>query len=630
MLLASAVSLIIGPLLFKAFASRQHFYRLMDGFIVVVITGIVIIEVVPEVVAHMPYLGFLMIGLGFAGPTILERLFHKVAHQVHKTALMIGMLGIILHAVVDGFALWEISQSGGELLGWGLILHRLPVGITVWWLLEPRYGRNAAAGVLGLMVLATFGGFFMGMEMTHLVVGESGLGLKAFVAGAILHVVVHRPHASDHIHAESHRNSFFKWAEGAGNLIGFGVLALILASHGSGHAGHGHMQGHNHNLLSGETISIFWGMALESAPALLLAYFFGGLISEFLPAASVRWMQKGPAIGRSLKGMAVGLPLPICTCGVLPLYQTLIKKGVPASAAMAFLIATPELGIDAILISIPLLGGDMTMVRLVAAATIALLIGWLVGKWTETATPTEHTEEVEKTKESKGSLGHRFSKGMREGFGGLVDDTAPWILAGLFVAALAHPVLGQGWLQELPGVLEVLVFALIGLPVYVCASGATPIVAVLLINGVSPGAALAFLLTGPATNVSTFGILAQLHNRTVAIVFGIATMFFAVSLGLLVDTLLPNLSLLSASDLNLEEWSLLQQVSLILLMSIFLYSLLRRGARAFVGEVTSNFRFGGVHVHTHEPVVVSSRSDHVQEKETNTSRVMEKTNQNSK
>ena len=107
-------------------------------------------------------------------------------------------------------------------------------------------------------------------------------------------------------------------------------------------------------------------------------------------------------------------------------------------------------------------------------------------------------------------------------------------------------------------------------------------------------------------------------------------MFFAVSLGLLVDTLLPNLSLLSASDLNLEEWSLLQQVSLILLMSIFLYSLLRRGARAFVGEVTSNFRFGGVHVHTHEPVVVSSRSDHVQEKETNTSRVMEKTNQNSK
>ena len=199
---------------------------------------------------------------------------------------------------------------------------------------------------------------------------------------------------------------------------------------------------------------------------------------------------------------------------------------------------------------------------------------------------------------------------MKEGFGGLVDDTAPWILTGLLVAALAHPVLGQGWLQQLPGVLEVMIFALIGLPVYVCASGATPIVAVLLINGVSPGAALAFLLTGPATNVSTFGILAQLHSRTVAIVFGFATMFIAVSLGVLVDTFLPNLSLLAASDLNLEESSLLQQVSLVLLFAIFLMSLLRRGARAFVGEVTSNFRFSKAHAHSHEPVAATSCGDH--------------------
>ena len=604
MLFASLVALVIGPVLFKIFAERQHFYRLMDGFVVVVITGIVIVEVVPEVMAHMPYLGFLLIILGFAGPTLLEHLFDKAARQVHRTALLIGILGILIHTIVDGFALYEITaSSGSHLLGWGIVLHRLPVGITVWWLMEPRYGKKVAATILGLMVVGTLAGSFMGMGLHTLAAGDAALGLKAFIAGAILHVVIHRPHG---IVEDKTGPQVFKWAEGVGNLVGLGVLGLIVLFHANAPA-----TGHNHaGPLAGDTLSIFWGMALESAPALLLAYFFGGLISEFLPPASIRWMKKGNSLGQSVKGMTVGLPLPICTCGVLPVYQTLIKRGVPASAAMAFLIATPELGLDALLISIPLLGGDMTMVRLLAAAAIALLIGWVVGGWTQRTTPTLAPEEEEEHTHEQAVLSSRFRKSMKEGFGGLVDDTAPWILTGLLVAALAHPMLSQGWLQTLPVSLEVAIFAVIGMPIYVCASGATPIVAVLLINGVSPGAALAFLLTGPATNVSTFGILAQLHSRTVAIVFGVATMFTAVTLGILVNTALPDISLLTAADLDMEESSMLQQVSLLLLLAIFLVSLLRRGARAFVGEVTSNFRFSTKNTHHHHHATASACSDH--------------------
>ncbi len=141
---------------------------------------------------------------------------------------------------------------------------------------------------------------------------------------------------------------------------------------------------------------------------------------------------------------------------------------------------------------------------------------------------------------------------------------------------------------------------MIGLPVYVCASGATPIVAVLLINGVSPGAALAFLLTGPATNVSTFGILSRLHNRNVAFVFGITTMSIAVGLGMLVNIAWPDMALLTAADLDLENHGWIQQISLVLLFAIFLVSLLRSGARGFVGEVTSNFQFGMGHAHNHD------------------------------
>ena len=595
MLILSVLALVVGPGLFRVFSARQHFFRLMDGFVVVVITGIVILEVLPELIEHHPVAGVLMLMAGFAGPTILEHLFHNAARQVHRTALLIGVAGIVAHTFVDGMVLFEAPVSGGALLGLGIMLHRLPVGITIWWLMEPRYGKKGAWVVLGLMVVGTVVGFFAGASHFMFTSAEGVLWLKAFVAGAILHVVIHRPHVSEKHEQDAH---VFRWAEGTGNLIGLVVLVLLIVFNVGASGGHSHGP-----VISGDTAALFWGMALESAPALLLAYFFGGLIAEFLPATSIRWMKKGPALGRSVKGMAIGLPLPICTCGVLPLYRTLVKKGAPATAAMAFLIATPELGLDALLISLPLLGGDMTLVRLVAAATIALLIGLSVGVWTEKTTPAVEVDTRAPEKDTTAPFGERMGKGLKEGFGSLVDDTAPWILVGLLVAALAHPVLSQGWIQQLPPGLEVLIFAMLGLPIYVCASGATPIVAVLLINGVSPGAALAFLLTGPATNVSTFGILSQVHRRNIAIVFGVATMTIAVSLGLLLNTFLPELSLLSAADLNMEESGWIQRVSLLLISGIFLVSLLRQGARAFVGEVTSNFRLPTSHSHDHVDTV---------------------------
>ena len=595
MLTLSVLALIAGPLLFRLFESRQHFYRLMDGFIVVVITGIVMIEVMPEIIAHIPILGLSLLFLGFLGPTILEQLFHKAATQVHRTALLIGVAGIVFHTLIDGIALYEVHDAGTSMLGWGIILHRLPVGITIWWLIQPRYGRFMALAVIALMVIGTFAGYWAELAMGLAQTAETALWLQALVAGAILHVVIHRPHFTEsHAHDEN-TSVFLRWSEGIGNIAGLGVLMLILFFHMGSTHGHSHAHGFNAN-----TADIFLGMALESAPALLLAYLAGGLMSAFLPTTSIRWMKKGPALGRSVKGMMVGLPLPICTCGVLPLYQTLIKRGAPPTAAMAFLIATPELGLDALLISVPLLGGDMTIVRLVAAASIALIIGWSVGKMAERMVNTETPVTPEEPQTEKLPTSQRVKKGLREGFGGLVDDTAPWILVGLLVAALAQPLLSQGWIQSLPSFVEVLFFALLGLPVYVCASGATPIVAVLLISGISPGAALAFLLTGPATNVSTFGILSKLHGKSIALIFGLATMTIAVSMGFAVNTLLPTINLLTAADLDIEHTSLLQQISLFLLLAIFLASLLRRGARAFVGEVTANFRLAPAHVHSDE------------------------------
>ncbi|MEZ4701505.1 MAG: permease [Rhodothermales bacterium] len=603
-LASSLIALFLGPLLYRIFEPRRHFYEVLDGFVVVVITGIVLLELLPDVVGGGVFLSIVFVLLGLVGPTLLEKAFHNAERQVHRAALLLGIAGLLLHAFVDGFALREVPDATGPwatLLPLGVAIHRVPVAMTLWWLLYPRFGTLVSALVLALMGAGTVAGYAAGPDLEPLLAGQGITLFRALVAGSILHVIFHRPHVAhehhDHAHGHHHphHNHAFQWFEGAGNLLGLAVLGVLVVLHVDAHGSENGI-----HALYMSVARTFWSLALESAPALLLAYLSGGLISAFLPKASVRWMRSGRPLGQALKGMAVGLPLPICTCGVLPLYRTLIRQGAPASAAMAFLIATPELGIDALLISIPLLGGEMTMVRLGAAALIALAVGWGVGTFARhTTNPYAESADAERP---PAPWRERLRAGIKEGFVGLVDDTGPWILTGLLIAAIAQPILEQGWLGSISGVAQVALFALIGLPVYVCASGATPIVAMLLVSGVSPGAALAFLLTGPATNISTFGILSGLHGRRVAIVFGAATSLVAILLGVAVNTWFGGIHLLTRAELDLDQAGWLQRISLVLLLGLFLASLVRRGARAFMGEVFESFRYTSVEAHqAHQP-----------------------------
>ena len=207
------------------------------------------------------------------------------------------------------------------------------------------------------------------------------------------------------------------------------------------------------------------------------------------------------------RGTAFGLPLPICSCGVLPFYETLARAGVPSAAGVAFLVATPELGIDAVLISLPLLGADLTVARIVAAVLVSGAVALFVSTQIRQL-PAEGAGSSQSA--AARPLRERLLSGLRFSLGELVDNTAPWIIFGLIIAAVVAPILDLSAFQDLPLGLDVLCMALLGMPIYVCASGATPLVAVLVLNGLSPGAGLAFLLTGPATNATTFGVLRRL------------------------------------------------------------------------------------------------------------------------
>lgn len=569
-LLAATLAPILAPLAFFLLRDRQGPFRFVDGFVMVSVPGLVFLHTVPEAVEHRDVVLALALTAGLLAPGTLERLTRDVAHRTDRLALVLGISGLAIHAILEGAAITPMAGPGDLGLALAIVIHRIPVGLAVWWLVRDIYRDGPAILAVLSVVVLTVAGYAGGGSLVD-VVGGRGVELyTAFVSGTLVHVAFHQ---IGH-HVKSRPGRLDAGLEGMGGVVAVGLLLSL-----------GLLDGDDaHSAV--DMVSRFLVLAAESAPALLLAYLFAGVLQAFLPVASIRWMSRGGAFGSSMRGMVVGLPFPICSCGVVPLYRTLVQRGAPAAGAMAFLVATPELGLDAVMLSIPLLGGEMTVARVAVAAVAALVVGWLVGGRlkTRTALPVVPAGEAQ----GPVTFAERARAGARSGFGEVVDHTAPWIVVGLLIAAVAAPLLESGWLTRIPPVADVLIFALLGFPTYVCASSATPLVATLVATGLSPGAAIAFLITGPATNATTFGVVASLHGRRAAVSFSATLVAVAVASGLVINFGFGAFSGPTLEALVEEPPGLLHQVSLVLLGLLVLSSILRRGIRRFLGELRLN------------------------------------------
>jgi uncharacterized protein len=581
LLVVSLVALVVGPLLYRVADRARPTLAGLDGFVMVSVAGLAVTHIIPHAFSVAGPLALGVAVLGFIGPSVVEHQLERAAHKAHAATLALAIGGLIVHEFFDGVGLAAPADGDVPVLAIAVVLHRLPLAVTVWWLLAPTSGKRTASAVLVGLGIATVLGYLSG-DAVATVVDARWVGLlEALIAGSLLHVVVHRPPPVV-VAADGSRERFMA---GIGALAGV-VVVVLLADEPSGEGPLGFAD-------------VFVTLALESAPALVLAFALAGMVQVVLPRASLRWMRTGRPLGEAVRGVAFGLPLPICSCGVIPLYRTLVVEGVPATAAMGFLVATPELGLDAILISLPLLGAELTIARLVAAAVVALVVGVTIGSLAERrrrlppATASPVRRQV--------ALGARLRAGLHFGFVEIVDHTAPWLLIGLAVAALAGPLLDAAWLTALPWGVDVVLFALLGMPSYVCASGATPLVAVLIHHGVSPGAALAFLLTGPATNVTTFGVLSQLHGRNVALAFGAAIAGLTIGLGVVTNLVIGDATGLALAEAAAEGPSVLESVALAVLALTVALSVLRQGPRAFIGQVLSPYAAdGGGHDHDHD------------------------------
>jgi uncharacterized membrane protein YraQ (UPF0718 family) len=441
-------------------------------------------------------------------------------------------------------------------------------------LAKPALGRTQAIFLLGSLGVATL----IGVCSTSTVVNDTPTAaiVRALVAGGLLHVVLAHArhghehscaHGSDHVH--EHGES---WHTGLGALLGLISMALLMVLV---------PEEHSHNQSTG--YNTFIDLALQTAPAMLIGLAAGGVLHAVLPNIPSAWMTRGGASIQALKGMLFGLPLPLCSCGVLPTYRTLVICGTPAAAAMAFLIATPEIGVDAFTLSVPLLGWPVTMARLLAAAALAFFVGVLVGGKTKAIAQTP-TPSCCHPKETPKSI-NRWRLAFKTATTDMVDNTAPWVIAGLALAALAEPLLQLGWMKFIPSWAEVPMFALIGIPIYVCAVGATPLVAVFIAEGVSPGAAIAFLLTGPATKISTFGVFQQLHGRRTAIFFGSAVGVGATVIGYVINMIFQSVSRTMLPHVHHQHAGIGAWIALGIFASLVAASIVRQGPRTFLGQV---------------------------------------------
>lgn len=258
-LLASCLALLIGPLFYRYFASGSGLQKGLDGFIFVSLGGLVLIHILPELLEHGGLLAIVFVVLGLWGPTASERLFHRYSEITHNFALFLGISGLLLHTITDGSAMVLAQNEGNSiLLALGVILHRLPVGFAIWWILKPHLGARWTLVIFAAIMLFTSIGYFASEQLLSHMSIDKTVYLQAFVTGSILHVVLHQPHGQQ----ETDKQGQYEYQAGIGSLLGIGLLMMLLLMDSGGHE-HAH---HDH---STEQLTT-WLMTI--APVLLLSY----------------------------------------------------------------------------------------------------------------------------------------------------------------------------------------------------------------------------------------------------------------------------------------------------------------------------------------------------------------------
>lgn len=470
----SVAALLVGPAVHRVAQREPLTMAALDNFVLVVVLGLVILEIVPAALHLSGLPAFVALLLGALGPVLADGPLHRAFRGTHSAALALAIVGMALHSFTDGLALASAHVSGGHshALEAAVIAHQLPVAVAVWWLLSPFGLLRAAAAMLALGV-ATVAGFLLA-DHSLAALAPAWLGLlQALFAGFLLHVVAHRSDDRDRSSAPS-----FRVAAAVGGLAGVVMLAM-LADH-SLDGGHGHS-----DEPSARFLADLERLADHAAPVLLTA-----LVLAVLALPIGRRLAHTGRYKSSPKNSPTG----------------------PADHSHAGSHAAHAL--------------EVSHVSGIGSGPVSGVSG------------AAYSQQGSLSDVSVTGGKRRLRPAPQLSFGEQLGRCAPWLAAGLLTAATIQPWLPASSLSLIPASLQVPLLALLGVPFHVFAPAAPPLIALLVGAGIGPGAALAFILSGPAT---ALGAHRRRQGRKLGRTLMAVMLVVLIALGLVIDLRSPGL-----------------------------------------------------------------------------------------
>ena len=276
------------------------------------------------------------------------------------------------------------------------------------------------------------------------------------------------------------------------------------------------------------------------SPYILLGFFLAGVMHAFVPNGLYQKYLGTKSFRSVLNAAILGVPIPLCSCGVIPTAMSLRKEGASKGAAVSFLIATPQTGVDSIIATYSLMGLPFALLRPIAALFTALFGGQMVN-----LTDNDKNETApSKTKACssvKSSFKDKVIETFRYAYVEMIQDIGRWLIVGLVVAGLITVFVPESFFALFAGnsLLSMLLVLVFAIPMYLCATGSIPIAVALMMKGLSPGTALVLLMAGPAVNAASMLVVGKVLGKKTLIIYILSITLDAILFGLGIDYLLP-------------------------------------------------------------------------------------------
>ena len=347
-------------------------------------------------------------------------------------------------------------------------------------------------------------------------------------------------------------------------------------------------------------------LIFDMAPWLLLGFLIAGILHVFFPEGKINKLLGTANIKSVFRAALIGIPLPLCSCGVIPTGVSIHKNGASKGAAISFLISTPQTGVDSIMVTYSLLGLPFAVVRPIVALVTGVFGGLFTNYSFRKNISEESTDKV-RGNTSQNKVKKPLLEIFRYAFVDFFADIAKWLIIGLLIAAFIAVFVPDDFFasyihNDFVGMFIILAASI---PVYVCATSSVPIAAILIMKGVSPGAALVFLMAGPATNAATISVIGNSMGRKSLFIYLLALISGALVSGLFVDYVLPREWFTIAMGEHNHEHELLPKwlqlssgiVMIALIINVYLIKIMKRIKKSKTKSMQSDTGHIKVFVH---------------------------------